>query len=135
MDTLNIDSALNLKSLTREDIVQAFIALRVVDPTSFSAYLGTNSTDEQIAAAVGNIRYLKVYANGRKSLGGVGYEVIIDHTKLNHEDDRYAYTDVRFHLVTCKARKSRVRPGTSFLYGNIFDGSKMPIIARGRKLR
>lgn len=135
MNALNVDSTLDLKALTREDVVASYIALRTVDPTGFSAYLGKNSTDEQIEAAVIGVRYLKVYANGQKCLGGVGYDVLIDHTKLNHEGDKYAYTEPRFHLTTFKVRKSKVRPGTSFLYGNIFDGKKTPTVARGGQVR
>ncbi len=120
-------AALDFKAFSRDDIVLMVQALRKVDKTGFSAYVGDQSTDEQINDAIKQVRYCKMVSNGRKGTGGAGYEVLIDHDKLNKGDDQYPSKGIKYHLVCVKAYKRKDDSGDDWLHANIYDGSSQPV--------
>lgn len=115
---------INLKAFNRDEMVAIMQNLRKIDPIGHSAYLGENSTPEQINEAVVSVTYCKVMPSGRKYVGGPSYTVVIDHDKLNHGDTKFPQTGKREHKVVVKIYKRKDKTGY-YLYSNIFDGKKI----------
>lgn len=120
---VNLDPS-SLNKLSRENMVLLFQSMAKYDKIGFAAYLGEKSTPEQVDAAVVSIEYKKKNSGGRKYPGGWQYTVIIDHSKLTHDEkDYHNNAPLWSHQVIVTPRKYRGVP-EHWLLTNIFDGKK-----------